>query len=310
MSITNGIPAVEWSDLRLFLAIAREGSLGGAARKLTHASNQHLTSPAAPLRLGVTQPTMGRRLRALESALGHKLFQRTKGGFVLTDEGSAVLKHAERMEEEALAIERQLAGRAQHLEGSLRITASEWFATHVLAPVLAEFAAAHAHVAIELLADARFLSLSRREADLAFRIRPFDEPDVITRKLMHVQYGVYGRTGTRRPSAGDGTSTNLIALDAGFAGVPDDSWLQTMLPNARVVFRSNSRDVQAKMCAQGVGISVLPIRLGDAISGLERINLGANPPGRDTWLGYHRDLQRLTRLRVLLDLVVAKLAGD
>lgn len=310
MGLTNGIPAVEWSDLRLFLAIARAGSLGGAARKLTHGSNQHLASAAAPLRLGVTQPTMGRRLRALESALGHKLFQRTKVGFVLTDEGSAVLIHAERMEEEALAIERQIAGRAQHLEGSLRITASEWFATHVLAPVLAEFAAAHPHVAIELLADARFLSLSRCEADLAFRIRPFDESDVITRKLMHLHYAVYARTGTRRPSAGDGTGTNLIALDAGFAGVPDDSWLQAMLPKSKVVFRSNSRDVQAKMCAQGVGISVLPTLLGDGFPGLERLELGAQPPGRDTWLGYHRDLQRLSRLRALLDLVVARLAGD
>ena len=299
---------MEWSDLRLFLAIARAGSLGGAARKLTTGGNPGMTDAASASRLSVTQPTMGRRLRALESALGHKLFQRTKVGFVLTDEGSAVLLHAERMEEEALAIERQLAGRAQHLEGSLRITASDWFATHVLTPVLAEFAVTHPYVAIELLSEARFLSLSRREADLAFRIRPFDEPDVITRKLIHVPYAAYIRTGTAHPKAGEGTGAALIALDAGFNGVPDDSWLQTMLPNARVVFRSNSRDVQAKMCTQGIGISVLPIRLGDAVIGLERIDLGANPPGRDTWLGYHRDLQRLTRLRALLDLVVARLA--
>ena len=309
MDLSNGFDAVEWSDLRLFLAIARAGSLGGAARKLTTGGNPGKPDATSASKLSVTQPTMGRRLRALESALGHKLFQRTKVGFVLTDEGSAVLQHAERIEEEALAIERQLAGRAQHLEGTLRITASDWFATHMLTPILAEFATMHPYVAIELLADARFLSLSRREADLAFRIRPFDEPDVITRKLMHVQYAVYAHTGIPHPKAGDGAGTALIALDAGFTGVPDDSWLQSVLPNARVVFRSNSRDVQAKMCAQGVGISVLPIRLGDAISGLERLDLGADPPGRDTWLGYHRDLQRLPRLRVLLDLVVARLAG-
>ena len=71
---------MEWSDLRIFVAIAREGTLGAAARKL-----------------GQTQPTMGRRLRALEHALGHKLFQRTSDGFILTDEGAAVLIHAERM---------------------------------------------------------------------------------------------------------------------------------------------------------------------------------------------------------------------
>src|SRR5580693_8565693 len=83
---------MEWSDLRVFLAVAREGTLGAAARKL-----------------GQTQPTMGRRLRALEHAVGHTLFQRTADGFVLTDEGNAVLGHAERIEEEAFALERRLA---------------------------------------------------------------------------------------------------------------------------------------------------------------------------------------------------------
>jgi len=85
---------MEWGDLRVFLTIAREGTLGAAARKL-----------------GQTQPTMGRRLQALEHALGHQLFQRTKDGFVLTDEGAAVLNHAERMEEEALAFSVSSRGR-------------------------------------------------------------------------------------------------------------------------------------------------------------------------------------------------------
>lgn len=283
---------MDWSDLRIFLAIAREGTLGAAARKLAQ-----------------TQPTMGRRLRVLEDALGHKLFQRTKDGFVLTDEGSTLLGHAERMEEEALAIERRLTGQAQQLEGLLRITSSDWFGTHILTPVLAEFSILHPQVKIELLTDARFLSLSRREADVAFRIRPFDEPDVVSRKLLHMRYGAYLRRGIAHPMAGDGTGSALLALDAAFAGTPDDSWLQTMLPKARTVFRSNSRDVQARMCANGVGIAVLPIPLADATAGIEQIDLGTEPPGRDTWVGYHRDLRRLARLRALLDLVIARLAN-
>src|ERR1700759_641184 len=76
---------LEWSDVRVFLAIARSGTLGAVARMI-----------------GQTQPTMGRRLRALEESLGHVLFQRTSDGFILTDEGAAVLSYAERMEEEAL----------------------------------------------------------------------------------------------------------------------------------------------------------------------------------------------------------------
>ncbi|MCC6559811.1 MAG: LysR family transcriptional regulator [Xanthomonadales bacterium] len=281
---------MEWSDLRLFLAIARSGTLGAAARSL-----------------GSTQPTMGRRLRALEAALGQALFQRTTAGFVLTDEGTTLLGHAERMEEEALAIERRLAAQAQQLDGLLRITASDWFATHVLTPVLAEFARRHPQVQVELISDARLLNLSRREADLAFRIRPFDDADVVSRKLLHMRYGVYQRRGGKPPRAG-GRGCALIALDAGFTGTPDDSWLQTALPKARTVFRSTSRDVQAQMCALGVGLAVLPVPLGDAHPALERLDLGTEPPGRDTWLGYHRDLRRLPRLRARLDLVVARLA--
>jgi DNA-binding transcriptional LysR family regulator len=284
---------MEWSDIRVFLAIAREGSLGAAARKLAQ-----------------TQPTMGRRLRALEAATGQKLFQRTKDGFVLTDEGSAVLGHAERIEEEALAIERQLAGQEQHLEGTLRITSSDWFGVTILTPVLADFARLHPGTTVELLTDARFFSLSRREADLAFRIRPFDEPDVVSRKLLQTRYGVYAKTGIEHPIAGDGAGASLLALDSAFTGMPDDSWLQAMLPNARVVFRSNSRDVQARMCSQGVGIAVLPKPLGDSLIGVKRVDLGEEPPSRDTWVGYHRDLRKLARLRALLDLVVERLATE
>ena len=175
---------MEWSDLRIFLAIAREGTLGAAARKLAQ-----------------TQPTMGRRLRVLEDALGHTLFQRTKDGFVLTDEGSTLLGHAERMEAEALAIERRLAGQTQQLEGLLRITSSDWFGAHIPTPVLAEFSILHPQVTIELLTDARFLNLSRREADVAFRIRPFDEPDVVSRKLLHMRYRAYLRQGIAQTAA-------------------------------------------------------------------------------------------------------------
>jgi DNA-binding transcriptional LysR family regulator len=81
------------------------------------------------------------------------------------------------------------------------------------------------------------------------------------------------------------------------------------LPNARTTFRSNSRSVQAKMCAEGAGVAVLPCDIGDMLAGVERLRLGDEPPMRDVWIGYHRDLGRLARLRALLDLMLARLAG-
>src|SRR5262245_20231429 len=135
---------MEWNDVEIFLAIARRGTLGAAAKSL-----------------GVTQPTMGRRLKVLEQALGQTLFQRTADGFLLTDEGSAALAHAERMEEEALGLQRELGGRETEICGTLRLSSSDWFGAHILAPVIAEFVRENPLVAIELVTDSRQLSLSR-----------------------------------------------------------------------------------------------------------------------------------------------------
>jgi DNA-binding transcriptional LysR family regulator len=136
---------------------------------------------AAARKLKLSQPTMGRRLKALADAVGQKHFQGTSEGFVLTDEGAAVLSHAEHIEEEALAFERELRGQDQQLDGTLRLSCSDWFGVHVLAPIIAEFATVQPNVVVELLIDARLYSLSRREADLVFHIQPFDEPEVIAR---------------------------------------------------------------------------------------------------------------------------------
>ena len=282
---------MEWSDLRIFLAIARAGTLGGAARKL-----------------GLTQPTMGRRLRALEEAVGHALFQRTADGFVLTDEGDAVLGHAERMEEEALAVQRRLAGREHRLDGLLRVSSSDWFGTCLLAPVLVEFGRRHPGVVVELLTDTRLYSLPRRDADMVFRIKPFDEPEVISRRLMHIAYALYGPEGSEPPRLGDGSGTRVVTMNSAFAEMPDAVWLRRVLPHAEVGLRSNNREVQARLCAQGAGLAVLPRPLGNAIPGIVALDIGESPPGRDTFVGYHRDLRRLARLRALLDLIIERLA--
>ncbi|WP_221938687.1 LysR family transcriptional regulator [Mycobacterium sp. KBS0706] len=281
---------MEWNDLKVFLAIARAGTLGAAARAL-----------------GQTQPTMGRRLRALEQAVGQALFQRTRDGFVLTAEGAAVLAHAERVEEEAIAFERRLAGQGGALEGMLRVSASDWFGARVLAPILAGFTRAHPGVTVELVTDSRLFSLARREADLVVRIRPFDEPEVVQRRLTHVPYALYAVAGTTEP--GDGTGCALVTMDTAFEAMPDVAWLARALPRARVAFRSNNREAQARACAAGAGFAVLPRPLGDAEPGLQRIDLGEAPPGRDVWVGFHRDLRRLARLRALLDAMVEGVAG-
>jgi DNA-binding transcriptional LysR family regulator len=239
------IASPHWDDLKVFLAIAREGSLVRAARAL-----------------GQTQPTMGRRLQALEKTVGRKLLQRTAEGFVLTDDGAAVLSHAERMEEEARAFERRLAGRGE-LEGLVRVSSSEWFASHVLAPIFARLQHTQPRLAVELVTDTRLLSLERREADLVFRFRRFEEANTVQKRVLHVAYEVYAsrdylvRKGVPLPGS-EGAGHGLITMDTAFNQLADVSWLTGLLPRARITGRSNSRDVQARMCAAGGGLAVLP----------------------------------------------------
>lgn len=281
--------AVNWDDVRVFLAIARCATLGAAGRSL-----------------GQSQPTMGRRLKALEESLGQTLFQRTSEGFVLTDEGAAVLSHAERMEADALSFARQLDGADSQLEGTLRVSTPDWFGLHLLAPVCSLFTLKHPRIAIELLTDARLYSLARREADLVVRIVPFDEPDIIQRKLMHVPYALYSARDAAEQTEPD---VRLITMDLHFGEMPDAVWLRSTHPQGRIAFRSNSRHIQAVACAAGVGLAVLPCPLGDAHPNLQRVARASSPPGRDVWLGYHRDLRRLPRLRALRELLIEQL-GD
>ncbi|ATB31786.1 LysR family transcriptional regulator [Melittangium boletus] len=292
----KGGVSANWDDLKVFLAVARAGSLVGAAKAV-----------------GQTQPTMGRRLYALEEAVGHKLLSRTAEGFSLTQAGTAVLAHAERMEEEALAFERRLAGQGDELGGMLRVSSSDWFATHVLAPILARFSQRHPRAVVELVTETRLVSLSRRETDLSFRFLRFQEPDVMQKRLMHIAYEAYAsrayleRQGAPDPATG-GEGHSLITMDTAFSELADVGWLTRLLPEARFAGRSNNRDVQARMCAEGAGIAVLPVQVGAVTPGLERVWLGESPPGRDVWSGYHRDLHRLPLLRALLDATTAELA--
>lgn len=284
----------DWDDYRVFLAIARHGTLSEAAR-----------------RLGLSQPTMGRRLQALEAALARPLFQRTADGYVLTGEGQAVLAHIEQMEEQATAVERKLAGESA-LEGLVRVSTVEWFGAHVLAPLFADVRAAHPGLIIELITETRLVSLARREADLVFRFRAFEEMDVVQKRAVDLDFGVYAsRAYVERVGApGDGRGHTLVTMNTHFGDLADVPWLTARLPQAGVGLRANSRDVQARLCAAGAGIAVLPRCVGDALPGLVLLNLGETPPGRTVWAGYHKDLKRSPRVQALLGATLRELTAQ
>ena len=283
---------MDWSDMRVFLAIARSGSLGAAAKQL-----------------GVSHPTVGRRLQVLEQTSGQPLFLRTAQGLVLTDTGERILGLAEEMEQNALSIERRLAGDSDQPEGLLRISCAEWFAGYVLTPVFRELALRYPLIAPEVIPGHRLFDLARRDADIAFRIVPFTEPDIVHRKLTTMRYGLYASAGSSAPKP-DGKGLGLILMNIAQAHYPDVHWLQQRFPLARTVFTSSSRTVQAQVCASGLGVAVLPRPLGDRAPGLQLLDPDEPPPGRDIWMGYHQDMRQMDRLRALADLASNMIGSD
>lgn len=276
---------MEWSDVRIFLAVARGGSYGSAARAL-----------------GISHPTVGRRIKTLEAEAGQALLRRTREGLILTNSGDAVFALAESMEASALAIERRLAGNHQRLEGILRISSADWFAGYVLAPVLADLTRRHPAVVPEVIASYRLLDLSRRDADVAFRLVPFSEPDIVQRRFLRMPYGLYGSAETALAVQEDTAAVGLILMNSAQSHFPDVAWLLERLPDSPRAFTSTSRTVQAQMCRRGLGVAVLPRPLGDATAGLQLIERFGSPPSRDIWVGYHQDLRHMDRLRALLDI--------
>ncbi len=278
--------------MRVFLAVARSGSLGAAAKLL-----------------GVSHPTVGRRLQVLEQSSGQPIFLRTTQGLVLTESGEKILSLAQEMEQSALAIERRLAGESAQPEGVLRISSADWFACYVLAPVLGELARRYPLIAPEVIAGHRLFDLARRDADIAFRIVPFTEPDIVHRKLTTLSYGLYAGVGLPDP-APQGEGLGLITMSIAQAHYPDVQWLQQRYPLARTVLTSSSRTVQARMCAMGQGVAVLPRVLGDQVPGLRLLDPQDPPPGRDIWMGYHQDMRQMDSLRAMADLASSMIGAE
>ena len=202
------------------------------------------------------------------------------------------------------------AGGTAQLEGMLRLSSSDWFGVHMLAPVLAEFSHLQPRVVVELLTDARLYSLPRREADMVFRIAVLRRaggrhppPDAyrLWRLSQEGQRAAAPRRRQRnavdhhgqRPSAGCATPS----------GSPVCSRTPMSSPAA------TTATCRPGCAASAPASPYCRAPWATRLRASSRIDLGEDPPGRDTWVGYHRDLKRLARLRALLDLVIQRLGN-
>ncbi|MDP6343300.1 MAG: LysR family transcriptional regulator [Alphaproteobacteria bacterium] len=281
---------MNWDDLRVFLAIARDGSLSAAARHLK-----------------VSQPTVGRRLAALEDSLSARLFDRQPDGFVLTAAGSELLPMAEAMEQAADAVDRKQAGFADHLRGTVRLSIYE---------IMAQFLTAHMWALRERLPDIEVelsvahigANLSKREADLLIRECLPESPGLIARKLGRFAYAVYGANDLvgRQPMAhGDGRyqACPWVGFDEDHTYFAGAKWLLERRQGRPTEIRVNNGMVLHDLVRKGAGLGILPCFAGDADRALVRLT----PPLADVQSSHHlivhRDLRRVPAVRAVMDAV-------
>jgi DNA-binding transcriptional LysR family regulator len=279
---------LECDDLRSFLAIARHGNLSAAARALK-----------------VTQTTMGRRLDVLHAKVGARLLQRTPAGFVLTPAGERVMANVERMEAEALSVERAITGEDARIAGQVRITTVESFGARILTPLLKPLLDRQPELEIELITDTRSLSLSRREADVALRLAEFEQHEAVVRRVGDMAFGLYASPGyleaRGRPDLDAGSPGHAcVSLQEDLALLPEAKQLAEVMREGRVKLRANSREAQLQAALAGFGLAMLPCYLV-LDQKLVELPLPKGRLMRGIWLGVHRDTRHTPRIRLVLD---------
>ncbi len=286
---------MDWDDVRSFLAIARARSLSGAARDL-----------------GVRQSTMSRRLDALEAKAGARLLQRTPSGYELTALGEAVLGNAERMEAEAMAVDRIVQGRDVELTGVVRVTTVEFVSDMLMPEVVRRLHARYPGITVDVLSDPRSFNLSRREADLAIRMVRFEGNQMVSRRIATVTSALYASAEylARHDVAAAGCDHAIVTVLEDQLHLPEARWLEAQFPGARAALRSNSRSTQLAAVAAGLGIACLPCMMADAMPGVVRLDRADTPPPREVWLGVHADLRHMPRIRAVIDALDEVFAGN
>jgi DNA-binding transcriptional LysR family regulator len=279
----------DWDDLRVFLALAREGNLTAAARQLN-----------------VSHPTVARRIKSLESAIGAQLFDRLPDRFVLTAGGEELLADVQAMEQAAESIHRRSAGIVSDTtHGTVRLSAGEAMAAFV-ARHLPRLRRNLQCVEIELVASHTLANLSRREADLLIREQVPDLASIVTRRLGRVAYAVYGnpRLTVTDPSRDGLKRLPWVGFDEDHTYMPGQAWILELLEGARPAVRGNDWLVVHEAVRAGAGLSVLPCYLGDGDPALRRIGPLLDEVVADQWLLVHRDLRTLPRVRAVMDALI------
>lgn len=269
---------MDWNNLNVLVAVAREGSLAGAARVL-----------------GVNHATISRRLAALEVEVGAGLVRRLARSTPLTEKGRQVADLALEMADCARQIERLAKLQANQVSGTVRLSAPPAMLSETLMPGLAAILEVHPDLQLDIVADSRITSLEQGAADIAIRLTEPQTPQNITRRLGEIAYGLYGTSSLiGQPES----AWRFIAAGPELAHTPAQKWLKEFAAGRRFSLVTSDPHVQKAAAEAGLGIALLPDRIACQSHTLSRAPTSA-PPASVAWLVMHPDVQNTPAIRIV-----------
>jgi len=291
------ISAMDWDNVRVFLAVARAGQFVAAAK-----------------RLRLDHATVSRRIAALEAALGAKFFERRTTGARLTSAGELFLNAAEEMESAFLHAQGEISGVDLELTGDVRIGAPDGFSTYYLTGILRDFAERHPHVRLQLMPLPQLTPLARREVDVVVGLDKPEAGRFVARKLTEYTLGIYGSAAYLKRN---GAPVDVGALrghrligyveEHSFSRALD--YVRELFDGAPTSFESASAVTQLEAVRSGVGIGVAHNFIARRFKDMVRL-LPERYATRAYWLVTHEDTRALGRIRAVAEHLAKSAAAD
>lgn len=280
----------DWNDLKIFLVVARGFSPAEAAKEL-----------------GQPLPVIGQRMYALERSLGSSLFCRNPHGVSLSVEGMELLRNVDRIESEVRSISRRTEAK-EELSGLIRVSAKGWLNAHVLTPALIHFQYSHPGVELYLVGDG-----NAAEADVVIQTHRSDSPNLVERKLMQLDYAIYGQADYLRaagPLTAGGRGHRLVTLTGSESEAEHVDWLHSRLGQARTGLFTETPETLLQWCRNGMGLALLPIAVAHAYPELLSAKLVSGaPPSIPVWASYRPDSRYVRHVLALINIAQQTTAG-
>ncbi len=278
----------ELNDIRHFLAVARTGSTLAAARHL-----------------GVNQTTSARRIAALEQNLGLVLFDRSANGYRLSASGTALVSHAEAIEEMATQFYRKAKARAREEQAEIRFSTSDVLAELIAGPAVAAFARMHPGIKVVFTADSRPVDLTSKEADVALRAAPaMDDPNLVVRKVMDTPWGFYRAMAWPTDRASPREISDVAAYPLATLEGRPAALLNAAIPGANIRYASNSMKALVEVIKSGECIGALPILIGERDPALSLCFVLPVDAG-GLWIVFHERVRNAPHIRTFIDHLAA-----